>query len=277
MPLPDAERVIYQRNPLVEVVSQLRFPQILKIINQDPVSFQDAIRDQYPILEITQGLWGTGSGGSQSQDSYQGETPDVQKMDPTYFFKSEDLQWQVSLSRNFIALRTKDYKRFEEFRHHLENILRIFEDIYQPSFYSRIGLRYQDLIVRSSLGLEGIDWAELIPFHIAPELQMPDLVDMVIASTKTLVMQLPMGQGMGQVAFRHGLVEVKDEENRTESAYLLDADFFSEERVGVGDYVWEHLTEYNRSAREIFRWSITDKLHLAMEPLPATSQVAPNE
>jgi uncharacterized protein (TIGR04255 family) len=273
MPLPDAERVIYQRNPLVEVVSQLRFPQILKIIHQDPVDFQDAIRAEYPILEISRGLLVIDSTGGQAQGASYRDTADAQKVDTTYFFKSDDLQWQVSLSGSFIALSTKNYKQFEDFRHRFKAVLDVFERIYKPSFYSRIGLRYQDLIVRSSLGLEGVTWSDLIQAHIAPELQISDLADMVIASTKTLVMQL----GTGQVAFRHGLVEAKDEENRTEPAYLLDADFFSEERVGVGNYVWERLNEYNQSARKLFRWSITDRLHMAMEPLPAASQTASNE
>jgi len=275
MPLPDAERVIYQRNPLVEVVSQLRFPQILKIIHQDPVDFQDAIRAEYPVLEISRGLLVIDSTGGQSQAasySYR-DTPESQKVDTTYFFKSEDLQWQVSLSGSFIALSTKNYQRFEDFRHRFKTVLDVFEEIYRPSFYSRIGLRYQDLIIRSSLCLEGVSWADLIQAHIAPELQNSDIADMVVASTKTLVMRLRSGQ----VALRHGLVEAKDEENRTESAYLLDADFFSEERIGVGNYVWERLNEYNQSARKLFRWSITDRLHMAMEPLPATSETATSE
>lgn len=198
MQLPETERVIYKRNPLVEVVGQLQFPQILKIVNQDPVEFQDAIRADYPILEITSGVLVVDMLGERS--------PDAQRLDTVYHFKSEDLQWQASLSRNFVALTTKDYKRYEDFKQRFEKLVNVFEEIYKPSFYSRIGLRYQDLIIRSSLGLVEEDWAALIPPHIAPELHSPEVSDAVIASTKTLVMKI----SAGQVAFRHGLVEARD-------------------------------------------------------------------
>ncbi|MFM6395678.1 TIGR04255 family protein, partial [Planktothrix sp.] len=51
MKLPDYERVIYQRTPLIEVLGQLRFPTILKINNQEPYEFQEKIRFDYPIFQ----------------------------------------------------------------------------------------------------------------------------------------------------------------------------------------------------------------------------------
>jgi uncharacterized protein (TIGR04255 family) len=265
MPLPDVERVIYKRNPLVEVVGQLRFPQILKIANYDPVEFQDAIRIDYPILEISKGVVGIDAAASEVAS-------DPQRLDTIYHFRTEDFHWRASLSRHFIALTTINYQRYEEFKHRFRAILEAFETIYHPPFYSRVGLRYQDLIVRSSLELGEVDWSELLPIHIAPELHIPGIVNSVVASTKTLVMRM----GTGQVAFRHGLVEARDEENRIELAYLLDADFFSEGRVGVGSYVWERLDEYNQSARKLFRWSIQERLHLAMEPHTAPGEATLN-
>ena len=38
------ERVIYAKRQLVEVICQLRFPEILKIEAHEPADFQDAIR-----------------------------------------------------------------------------------------------------------------------------------------------------------------------------------------------------------------------------------------
>lgn len=54
MKLPEFDRVIYEYNPLFEVVCQLTFPPILKISHQEPVEFQDEIRFQYPLVERTQ-------------------------------------------------------------------------------------------------------------------------------------------------------------------------------------------------------------------------------
>ena len=41
-------RCIYEKNQLIEVICQLRFPDILKIEAQEPYAFQDAIRGEYP-------------------------------------------------------------------------------------------------------------------------------------------------------------------------------------------------------------------------------------
>ncbi len=261
MQLPDPERVIYARNPLVEVISQLRFPPILKIANKDPVEFQDAIRDDYPLLEIVN--------TTLLIESENRSASEPQKIEVTYQFSSADLKWQISLNKGFLSIGTREYKRYEDFKERFQRIISVVEDIYKPAFYSRVGLRYQDLIIRSSLGLSDQKWADLIPEHIAPELHIPEIVEDIIASTKTLT----MNSGSGQVAFRHGLVEARDpRENFIEHAYLIDADFFTEERTARGNHVWEKLDEYNRSARKLFRWGISDILHAAMQPTPVDSK-----
>ena len=45
------ERVIYAKRQLVEVICQLRFPEILKIDVSEPADFQERIRRDYPQYE----------------------------------------------------------------------------------------------------------------------------------------------------------------------------------------------------------------------------------
>jgi uncharacterized protein (TIGR04255 family) len=49
-PFPDSDRVIYDRNPLIEVICQLRFPPILRVDSEVPARFQEQIRDDFPLL-----------------------------------------------------------------------------------------------------------------------------------------------------------------------------------------------------------------------------------
>src|SRR5713226_162290 len=56
MPFPDSQRVIYDRNPLEEVVCQVKFPPILKIDSAAPAAFQDEIRGTYPLLQEVPGI-----------------------------------------------------------------------------------------------------------------------------------------------------------------------------------------------------------------------------
>jgi uncharacterized protein (TIGR04255 family) len=71
----------------------------------------------------------------------------------------------------------------------------------------------------------------------------------------------------GQVNFKHGLVTVKEPgKNNEEIAYLFDADFYTEQKIERDGNVWNLLDQSNKSARRLFRWSITDILHNAMQP-----------
>ncbi len=263
MRLPDYERVIYKRSPLIEVACQIRFPTILRVSNQEPVEFQDKIRFQYPLYEVQKSV---------SIPGIQNEIVQlVQKLglplnfqDTTYNFKSENLKWQLSLNKDFIALATTEYERYELFKKRLNEFLEIFEQVYQTSFYSRIDLKYQDLIIRSNLQALHNTWADLIPYHIAPELHIPEISELIKASIKNWEIDIDGGK----LQFKHGLVMAQDpEKGIREPAYLLEADFFTE-AVTRREDVWNILDQFKESAGRLFRWSITEQLHMAMEPEP---------
>ncbi|MGB3519191.1 MAG: TIGR04255 family protein [Elainellaceae cyanobacterium] len=260
MNLPEFERVIYKRNPLVEVVCQLRFPPILKISHQEPVEFQDAIRLKYPLFEATRAQLPS----EISQVLQQLGLP-LQSDGVAYTFKSEDRRWSLSLTKDFIALTTSSYERYEQFKQRLEEALKIFENIYKPSFYTRIGLRYQDLVIRSRLGIEDKNWSELIAKHAASELHEPNFSSSIHTIMKNLVLRTEVGQ----INLNHGLVNVQEAQSGTnEIAYLFDADFYAEQKIEDSRDVWNLLSQFNQSAGKLFRWSITDTLHNAMQPQP---------
>lgn len=257
MHLPDSNRVIYKRNPLIQVACQLRFPPILKISRQEPVEFQDEIRFQYPLFESTQPQIPS----EISQVIQQFSLPLLS--DISYNFKSEDQKWQLSVTKDFITLSTSAYERYEHFQTRFKEIVEVFERIYRPSFYTRVGLQYQDLIIRSKLGLEDKDWSDLITAYIASELHNSELAPSIQSIIKNLILKTEHGQ----VNFKHGFVSVRvPEKNSDEVAYLLDADFYTEQKVERDENVWDILSQFNKSARKLFRWSITDTLHGAMEP-----------
>ncbi|GAA6615272.1 TIGR04255 family protein [Scytonema sp. NUACC26] len=257
MKLPNYERVIYEYNPLIEVIAQLRFPTILRITSQQPVDFQDRIRFDYPIFETSRSL----PIPNELSNLLTQFSPNITS-DLTYHFKSEDLSWQLSIDKDSITLVTTKYERYEKFIEKFKLAVEIFEKIYNPSFYSRVGFRYRDLIIRSKLNIQK-EWAELIPKHIASELHTPEIA----ASIQNFIKNLQLKTEFGQVNFNHGLVMVRDtEQGVDETAYLLDTDFFTEGKIERGEYLWNILNQSNLTARNLFRWSITDELHRAMRP-----------
>jgi uncharacterized protein (TIGR04255 family) len=259
-PLPDSQRVIYRKNPLVEVLCQVRFPPILKIAAEPPASFQERIRAEYPLfvekqpdpIEIPPGV------PPQVARAVRESMPSGR---PTaYEFGSADEKWKVTLTRNFLALSTNSYNRWEHFQKHLQGPLSALADIYSPAFFTRVGLRYQDLIQRSELGAEDVAWSKLIKPQFAGLLAVPEVMESVEETLGQTLIRFP--QFHARVRINCGLVRTNED---NEESFLIDSDFFTEERTAIED-VNNILSYFNRQSGRLFRWCIEDQLHSAMEP-----------
>ena len=151
MLFPDAKRVIFHKNPLDEALCQFRFPQNLSIETEVPSKFQDVIKEDYPLfnekVEIQVKF-------SESPDNKISEMVDFQPSsikNKNYEFISADEKWKINLTSGFLSLSTIDYSRWEFFSEHLKKPFTALLSIYNPQFFTRIGLRYRDIIRRSRL------------------------------------------------------------------------------------------------------------------------------
>jgi uncharacterized protein (TIGR04255 family) len=260
MPFPYSPRVVYQKNPLEEVICQLRFPTILKIGSEPPSAFQDRIRGAYPLFK------------DKAPVEIAGIPPEIAQMvakglpfhggHAGYDFTSADQVWTISLTPDFLALTCRKYERWEDFLQHLKGPLDALLALYSPAFLSRIGLRYRDVIRRSQLGLDGISWGELLRPPMAGVLACQDIADTVQHTAQEIVIRLEDDQS--QVRVRHGLAE---DAGSGEQCYLIDCDFFLDQTTETAD-AHSKLDFLNRQGRLFFRWCITDRLHDAMGPQP---------
>jgi uncharacterized protein (TIGR04255 family) len=260
LPFPDSPRVLYANNPLAEVICQIRFPAILKIDSQIPSNFQEKIREFFPLL-------------SEEEDLLSNDVPqEILEFFKTnisrpgsrraWKFLSEDTKWTISLTRDFISLSTEEYIRWEDFREKLELAYRALQEEYHPSFISRTGLRYKDLILRSKLGLENASWAELLKEHIAAEYSVDTLANAIREVSHVVLVEFP--DDKLKLGLRHGTAR---REGAPEIGYLIDCDFYTDEKTEVTN-VLDRLDFFNRMAGRLFRWCISDRLHQAMEPRP---------
>lgn len=252
MPFPDSKRVFYGKNPLVEVVCQLRFPPILRIDSEAPAAFQEKIRVAFPLYQRTV---------TQPQLGLPALPQPILQMiagagSATHEFVSADEVWKVSLARDFLALTTNRYHDWQDFTSRLKTPLEALASIYAPAFFQRIGLRYQDRIDRGKLGLKDVAWSELLKPHILGELGDP----LVAASVRHVLRELTveLSEARGKVRIVHGLDD-------DDGSYVIDADFYTENKTpveGAGDV----LNGFNKRAGRLFRWCITKRLHDAMDP-----------
>ena len=263
MPFPDTPRVIYKKNPLKEVICQLSYPAILRIDSETPAEFQERIRDRFPhFIE-----------GNERTLSIQLPKELIQAIDKLSFtnrshqFISEDKNWTFILTREFIALTTKSYITWEDFKERLKLPFQAFMDIYEPRFFSRIGLRYKDIIDRKELNLQDKPWSDLLQPSIAGELSDPHIASLIEKCANQLTIKIDDSGSI--ILLNHGLIN-KIGDSEQGFSYLIDSDFINSEKTEVKD-VTNRLDGFNRFSGKLFRWAITPILHEALEPIDPDS------
>lgn len=261
MVFPDSPRVIYAKNPLEQVICQVRFPRILRIDTEVPAEFQDKIRQQFPLFAERNPVAVPPELPKEIAAIFAAEVG-RQIGNKAYDFLSTDEQWTVSLTSEFIALTARRYERWEQFKDQLSVPVRALQEVYKPAFCSRIGLRYRDQVSRSRLGLQDTSWAELLSTPILGELGSD--VQRSVEQTRHEVL-IRLDDHDGRLRVQHGLLGGHD----GDQPYIVDADFFTEKKMEIG-HATNVLDVFNREAGRFFRWCITEPLHRAMQPRPVS-------
>ena len=240
---------------------RLRFPAILEIDTKAPADFQGAIRRTFPVtsenteirLEPSQG-----PGGPVRPDfTVQAIQPSVGK---NWQFSSPDSKWSVNLTRSFVALSTQDYSTWEDFRDRLKDPFEALLATYEPSFFSRIGLRYIDVFKLSHLGLTDIAWNELVGSAFTGLLGT-EMAAHIKEFQCVQEVNLSETGSVARIATR--LLEPEDDDERR---FEIDGDYYDGEQTGV-EAVWDRLSFLHERASRLLSWATTDRLRKAMEPV----------
>jgi len=251
---PAAERVMYERSPLMSVICQVRYPSILRIDSDVPADFQDRVRDIFPLFE-------------RSSDALAQQIPaEVLRMlgntggPANYTFKTADGSSLITLSSDSMSVSTTAYDCWEEFAALFGPALVAFADIYKPAFYSRVGLRYLNLIRRSPLGLGDVPWRELIAPPILGELNSPFWEENAVDARRVIRCVSPDGENA--FLLQHGFATEGDD---PEQGYLIDFDFYTDNHAGAPD-ADAILGRFHERTGSAFHWCISEALHQAMGP-----------
>lgn len=256
MLFPDVERVIYKSNPLHEVIVQLKYPSILRIDTQEPADFQDEIRRIFPIYREKRD-------DNQIPDEILKAMPadfaTLAGVSKNYEFLTANEAWRINLTRDFIALTTSSYQSWDEFSSFLKIALDALIKVYQPAFFIRIGLRYQNIIQKSKWGIsKNTNWSDLLNPSVLGLLN-DKLIRSEIRETLAIT-NIAFVDIESFVNIRHGLVKHNPS---NEICYLLDNDFYTDKRTEIQDG-FRILNEFNTRNRRLFRWCIKPRLHKAM-------------
>ena len=254
------DRYQYVRSPLVEVICQLRFPDILSIGAKAPVDFQEAIRQEFPRFSKAQERL------APKRVMVDG-VPKLVQPEPitNYNFVSEDSLWKLNLTQNFIALSTLRYQRWEDFAQRLDRPLAQFIQIYHPTFFERVGLRYINAFSRRALGLEGTPWSDLIQPAFLGVMAEPDVDERTVRKC-SLDVDLALEEGR-RMKVHAGPSLLSSQKQDPEVKFILDGDFSAAGNIAP-DKVASGLEDLHYHAVRLFRGALTSELHTAMGAQP---------
>ena len=263
MLFPPSPREVYDVNPLDQVICQIRYPAVLSISANSPDKFQDAIRKAYPLYEERRSPGFLPTGGVPRQIAEILIASPVPQISQTreHRFLTESKARQVCLTQEFVAVTDYQYTRWEEFQKEIKLAERVLRETYAPAFYTRVGLRYVDVLVRSKIDLPSTPWSELFNPAFIGLLGDSNLADTVQELEVESLLSIS-GEAGEQVILRHGLARTSETD---EQVYFIDADFYTERR-STSDDVFEALDRFNRLGGNLFRWATSDKLRAALGP-----------
>jgi uncharacterized protein (TIGR04255 family) len=178
-------------------------------------------------------------------------------------FSTVDEKHSIFLTRDFVAVQETAYARWEAFAPEIELASNALVDCYQPAFFTRVGLRYQDTVDRRKIpGVENRRWRELINPELIGLLGSDVFHDNVTQQVGNIVLKLDEVPG-AEVRINHGLRRIAD----GALVYTFDADFSLAAQTET-NHAPNILDAFHRASGNLFRWAITATLYSALGPQP---------
>jgi|SRR5579871_850265 len=254
---PPAQRYVYGRSPLVQVILQLKFLPILKIESDIPSEFQERVRSEFPRYQK-----GAPDNGMRLPVSVAA----LLQLRPSHQFFSEDSKTTITLTTDAISISTTLYKGWSWFRPLCDLATRALIDVYKPPAFTRIGLRYTDIVVPADLDLKEIHWSRLLNREMLGEIANPKF-ESALSGLCFRVLALRLPGGRGALLFRHGFGGFPDLPTQPATPhYILDYDVYNEGKTESGNE-WKVIDDYHELASRAFHWSISPELHDLLRPI----------
>lgn len=232
--LPSQPHRVFERNPLVAVVVELRFFTILKVPDRI-ADYQDRLRGTFPIFrEVTQQLVKLGP------------APVEVKAEKLFNFAKPDEAAVLTLSTASLSLEARRHERREHFISDAKLGLDSLAAVYGSIVINRLGLRYVNVVDRQRVEQDlqrPTSWDALLTnrFTSVPT-GLADSKDTLFACE----VASPMLSGGAQTV-RYGLMRDVD----TQVKFRLDVDRYVEGVIDPGKVV-EHLHHFTDDIFAVF-------------------------
>ena len=250
------QRVVYEKNPLVEVLCQVRFGELIAFNNGQVHEFHKRVSDLYPLADVFEGL------------EFPFVAPVAQvtaavaqpKKATQFTFSDVDLSWQAGCSSTMLSLTCRKYESWSNFSPKLDELLKQFFSVFEPKMVTRNGLRFKNVVDQNLLGTDFEPLSELIAAPVNGLLGSNWFDEKSFQQSQS---QYQASLGAVNVILNFGLIQ--DHENN--KGYLIDADCFTADKMAATtQYITDQVNKLHNCTGPIFRQCITDKLHNLLRP-----------
>lgn len=269
MRIESFDRVVYENNPLAEVICQVQFQQTDTFTDEELETLKSSMeKDGYTTVnqDVSVSI-------SLPSPLVSGQVPITVELPQVriHHFSTPDGAWRASVCAEFIALTCLKYSNWGDFFGRLAPFVKLVAGMRGQIVPTRLGLRYKDLIEREPLGLAAIPWHELVaPFLLGPlapsalaEGQVPNESEVLNMSAQSLL-RLESSMLLLQSA-------LLTSEQGDRHAFLIDADFFLDKSLPPtlltdSSVLQAKVEALHVNAGALFRRGITERLHHALQP-----------
>ena len=245
---PPPNEVPLGNAPLVRVIAQVKFSEVLGVENPEVVArFQDAISGSYGVLTREAGI------------RLDGLFPGMQPQHPVTHWRFADAaagwQWRVSLTSQFVTLEVVRYTSRKEFFDRLKTLLEAVELHIKPTMVIRLGVRY----------VNRIDGKELQDVSLLVRPEVAGVVGTQMASSVHLSLTETVFEiGSQRMTARWGMLPANATSDPMaiepigERCFLLDLDVFDETPASFDSHaIAQRGLLFASRSYTFFRWAVT--------------------
>lgn len=258
--LPEVQRLLFRKAPLVLTVAQVRYPAAVRFGEQASLAdLQEDLAEEYPIaIKERQVTLAVNIGGIE-------QSPEGSSL---WRFSTPDRNWSVIVGQDAVTLEVRSYVEIEHFCEKFLRILDVIKQHIRPTYQLRLGLRYVN-----EFRYENADTMETWK-----ELLNPDMLGLSALYAKGVehsYHEIRVRSDDEVLLIRHGLLRgstapVLGEHPGSDPYYLLDMDYFNETPAPWDSHrVINQVREWNEAMYRLFRWTMSERLSKNLGPYHA--------
>lgn len=251
--MADPEKKKYRKNFVTNVVCRLDFRPIPEINKPFLEDFRQVIKGDFPKIEEQQ-LMGFEAKFEKGKGVEHTQMPEK----PVFHYKDANEENIIILSDNHLAVESRNYINFREFRRIIELALETFLGFMHDADFTRLGLRYINQIV--------LNKGNPFIWHKYIDSSFVSVIDRFFERSPNIARMMSnviLNYNDYKINFNYGMHNSEFPAKISRKEFILDFDYYTE--YVKQDQIMPLLKKFNKESAIMFEKCIKDGLRNHME------------